>query len=569
MSDGAAWSPVVGEYSPKEMTGGEAFVAQLIEEGVVDVFGIPGVQLDWAVEPLRVAANRINFVVTRHEQAASYMADGYARTTGREGVCMVVPGPGMLNALAGLSTAYACSSRVLFVAGQIPSPTIGKGFGMLHEIPDQSGILKSLTKWHGIARRVEDVPAIVHQAFVELRSGHPRPVAIELPPDILQGRAEVAILPRAEAAPMAPPQDAVAEAATLLAGARFPVIYAGGGAAAAGAGDAVQALAEALQAPVVMTEGGRGTLSDAHPLALVSLGGRAVLPHADVVLVAGSRFVDAVAKPTHSAEGTRFIYLNVAADHMAAPRQSGLAIQGDVRLGVEGILAALPARDRPSRAEQVASVKQWCDGQISAIQPQHGFMRALRASMADDDILVSELTQLGYYSNIAFPILAPRSFVTPGYQGSLGYGFNTALGAAHGNRGRRTVSISGDGGFGWGIQELSTVARDQLDISIVVFVDGKFGNVQRIQKRTFGVEFATDLVNPDYATLAAAYGIPAAEVDTPEALEERLVAAKAKGGPMLIAVRVGEMPSPWALIHPFVPPASPPPPNPLGEPAAI
>lgn len=558
----------MGDNSLKERTGGEALVAQLIEEGVVDVFGIPGVQLDWAVEALRQAADRIRFIVPRHEQAASYMADGYARTTGREGVCMVVPGPGVLNALAGLSTAYACNSRVFFIAGQIPSNTIGQGFGMLHEIPDQSGILKSLTKWHGIAHRVEDIPGLVHEAFVQMRSGRPRPVAIELPPDILQNKAPVAVIPRAVSVPTLPDEASVADAAKLLAEARFPVIYAGGGAAASGAGEAIRVLAERIQAPVVMTEGGRGALSDRHPLALVSLGGRAVLPHADVVLVAGSRFVDAVARPTHVAEGARFIYLNIEPEDMAGPRQMGTRIAADVKAGVEAILAALPAGEAAARGEQVAAVKAWCAEQIDAIQPQNAFMRALRASMADDDILVSELTQLGYYSNIAFPVYGPRRFVTPGYQGTLGYGFNTALGAAHGNSDRRVVSINGDGGFAWGIQELSTVARDQLNLSIVVFVDGRYGNVQRIQKRTFGIEFATELRNPEYQALAAAYGIPSAEVDTPEALEAELAAAKARGGPALIAVKVGEMPSPWALIHPFVPPVSPPPPNPLGEPTA-
>ncbi|MET0271305.1 MAG: thiamine pyrophosphate-binding protein, partial [Sphingomonas sp.] len=252
----------------RERTGGEALVDQLIVEGVESIFGIPGVQLDWAVDPLRQQADRIKLVVPRHEQATSYMADGYARTTGREGVCMVVPGPGMLNALAGIATAYACSSPVLFIVGQIPSDAIGQGHGLLHEIPDQSGILQRLTKWNGIARRPEDVPALVHEAFVQLRSGHPRPVAIEIPPDILQKRAEITLLPRAERVRAAPDEALLAEAATILAGASSPVICAGGGAMAADAGDAIRALAERLQAPVVMTDGARGLIDDRHPLAL-------------------------------------------------------------------------------------------------------------------------------------------------------------------------------------------------------------------------------------------------------------------------------------------------------------
>lgn len=550
------------------ITGGQALVGQLRREGVDTVFGIPGVQLDWAVDALCEAADHIRFIVPRHEQATSYMADGYARTTGREGVCMMVPGPGMLNALAGLSTAWACNSRVLFISGQIPSPTIGKGYGMLHEIADQSGILKSLTKWHGIARRPDDIPALVHQAFVELRSGRPRPVALEFPPDVLQARVDSVEF--FDAAPFAPtPVDAglAAKAADLLAGARFPVIHAGGGATAGDAGEALRALAEKLQAPVVMTEGGRGVLPAKHPLALSTLGGRCVFPHADVVLVAGSRFLDAMARPTHAAPGCRFIYLNVDPADMGAPRQPGLAIEGDIRPGLEAIGAALGDLRRPSRGGDIAKVKSWEAGQTQAIKPQSDYAEVLRTHIDDDATLVSELTQVGYFSSVAYPVNRPRTFVTPGYQGTLGYGFPTALGVAAGAPDKRTVSITGDGGFGWGLNDLATAAKYKLNLTTVVFADNRFGNVQRIQRRTFGREFAVELTNPDYQLLGKAFGIRTARVRSPAELAGALEAAREAGGPALIEVQVGEMPSPWALIHAFVPPVTPPPPNPLGEPA--
>lgn len=550
-------------------TGGQALVEQLIREGVTDVFGIPGVQLDWAVEALRQEAERIRFVVPRHEQATSYMADGYARTTGREGVCMMVPGPGMLNALAGLSTAYACNSRVLFISGQIPSHTIGKGYGMLHEIPDQSGILKSLTKWHGVALTPEEVPALVHEAFVQLRSGRPRPVAIEVPPDVLQAEAEMTFFDAAPFAPTPVDAQAVAAAALLLANASFPVIYAGGGAAASGASDAVRALAERLQAPVVTTEGGRGVLPSDHPLALTTLGGRAVLPHADVVLVAGSRFLDALARPTHADPACRFIYLNIEADAAGAPRAPGLALTGDVRLGAEAILAALPPGSPASRTDAIARVKAWSRGQEEAVQPQADYLAALRSGMAPEDIFVSELTQVGYYSTIAYPVSRLGAYVTPGYQGSLGYGFPTALGVAAGNPDKRTISVNGDGGFGWGLNDLATAVKYQLPITTVVFHDGRFGNVQRIQRRTFGHEFAVELTNPDYQRLAEAFGLESVRVDNPRDLATAVRRAGESGGPWLIEVEVGEMASPWALIHPFVPPAEAPPPNPLGEPGVV
>jgi acetolactate synthase-1/2/3 large subunit len=549
-------------------TGGQALVEQLRREGVEIIFGIPGVQLDWAVDALCDAADDIQFIVPRHEQATSYMADGYARTTGKEGVCMMVPGPGMLNALAGLSTAWACNSRVLFISGQIPSATIGKGYGQLHEIADQSGILKSLTKWHGIALSAEEIPALVHEAFKQLRSGRPRPVGLEVPPDVLQATIEA--VKYFDAAPYeATPVEAmaIADAAKLLAAAKFPVICAGGGAGAGNAGAALQALAEKIQAPVVMTEGARGAVPAGHPLALTTLGGRCVLPHADVVLVAGTRFLDALSRPTFASQRCQFIYLNIEENDLGAPRQDGVKLHGDIRLGLEALNAAIEPADRPSRAEDVSKVKAWEDGQFSAIT-QANYADVLRAHLGDDETLVSELTQVGYFSSIAYKVNAPRTFVTPGYQGTLGYGFPTALGVAAGAPGKRTVSITGDGGFGWGLQDLATAAKYRLNLTTVVFADGRFGNVQRIQKRTFGREFAVDLHNPDFQLLAQAFGIRSERVDSPAGLAAALEAAKQAGGPSLIEVRVGEMPSPWALIHPFVPPASPPPPNPLGEPAA-
>jgi acetolactate synthase-1/2/3 large subunit len=546
-------------------TGGQALVEQLRREGVRIIFGIPGVQLDWAVDALCDAVSDIQFIVPRHEQAVSYMADGYARTSGKEGVCMMVPGPGMLNALAGLATSWACNARVLFIAGQIPSHTIGKGFGMLHEIADQSGILKTLTKWHGIARAPGDIPALVHEAFAQLRSGRPRPVALELPPDVLQGVVED--VRYFDAAPFAPtPVDApaVARAAEFLAAAKSPVIYAGGGAGAAGA--ALQALAEKLQAPIVMTEGARGAVSARHPLTLSTLGGRCVLPLADVVLVAGSRFLDAVAKPILVSPHCQLIYLNIDEAAFAAPRQSGLNLLGDVRLGLAAIDAAIgAAAERPSRADDVAKVKVWEDVQTDAIKPQTDYVAVLRDHIADDATLVSELTQIGYFANIAYKVHAPHGLITPGFQGTLGYGFPTALGVSAGAPGKRTVSVTGDGGFGWALQELATAAKYQFNLTTIVFADGRFGNVQRIQKRTFGRTFAVELHNPDFQLLAQAFGVRSERVDSPAGLAAALKAAEIAGGPSLIEVQVGEMPSPWPLIHPFVPPANPPPPNPLGE----
>src|ERR1700674_1095624 len=219
-----------GALTAKPMTGGEALAQQLVREGVRHVFGVPGVQLDYAVDGLARLSDRITYWNTRHEQTTAYMADGYARTTGDIGAFMVVPGPGLLNALAGVATAFACSSRVLCISGQIPSSAIGRGFGLLHEIPDQSRILGALTKWSGQAGSPGEVPGLVHEAVRQLRSGRPQPVGLEVPPDVLQAVADVALLePVDRDEPLIPDAELVRRAAEWMARAERPALYVGGG----------------------------------------------------------------------------------------------------------------------------------------------------------------------------------------------------------------------------------------------------------------------------------------------------------------------------------------------------
>jgi acetolactate synthase-1/2/3 large subunit len=550
-------------------TGGDALAGQLAREGVEIVFAVPGVQLDWAIDGLRKISNRIALVGTRHEQATSYMADGYARASGKVGVCLVVPGPGVLNAMAGLSTAYACNSRVLCIAGDIFSPTVGKGLGLLHEVRDQTGILAAVTKWQGRATRAEDVPAIISEAFAQLRSSEPKPVAVEISHDVLSAVAEVSLQETDLASnPLAPAPEQIAAAAKLLAASRTPVIYVGGGALAANASDALAAFAERIQAPVIMGENGRGALSDRHPLALTALDGRAVMPHADLVFVVGSRFVDtAMGKAAWPSDATRYVYINTEPAVVSAPRRADVFIQGDCRLALELLERAAP--QRPPLKMDLDAVRKWAAEQMREIEPQGVWLKALRRAIPDDGILVNELTQVGYFARIAYPVYQPNTFITPGYQGTLGYGFPTALGAALGSNGRMVVSINGDGGFGWNLQELATARKYNIPVAVVVFNDGHFGNVRRMQLDQFGQEYGVALQNPHFDRLASAFEIPYVSTEDPAQLEKALREHAGRGGPTLIEARVGAMPSPWHLLRLMPPPFAadrPAPANPLGEP---
>jgi acetolactate synthase-1/2/3 large subunit len=538
--------------SMESMTGGDALARQLAREGVRHVFGVPGVQLDYAVDGLAKLSPQIAYWNTRHEQSTAYMADGYARTTGTPGMCMVVPGPGLLNALAGVATAYACSSRVLCIAGQIPSTAIGRGFGMLHEIPEQSQILGALTKWSRRATSPAEVPGLVHEAIRQLRSGRPQPVGLEIPPDVLQAHGDVALLDPVERdEPLLPDPDLVRQAAELVAGAQRLVIYVGGGVVAGGASEALRNVAERLEAPVVMSPNGRGALDDRHPLALTSLAGREILANADAVLAVGTRFLNAQ-EQIALGPSARLVLVNVEARDLGDPRRPDVAILGDAALSLTGLLEHLDGlKPRPSRRAELDRARSRSVEMLAGIEPQYGWVQALRASMPEDGILVNEFTQVGYLAQVAYPVYAPRTYVSPGYQGTLGYGFPTALGAKVAYPGRAVLSITGDGGFGWGLAELSTARKFSIGLVTVVFNDGAYGNVRRAQVEQFdGRIMGSDLLNPDFVQLAESFGVRGTRATTPGELEALLrETLGSTSEPVLIDVPVGRMQNPWRVMR--------------------
>ena len=532
-----------------KMTGGQALVAQLIAEGVTDVFGVPGVQLDWAVDALRQQRNAIRFIVPRHEQATSYMADGYARLRGKFGVCMVVPGPGLLNAMAGLATAYACSSPVLCISGNIHSSGVGKELGLLHEVRNQTRALESVTKWQGTTTQVSEIPGLVRRAVSEMMSGTHRPVAIEISHDVLSATGDVEIIaPPRVPVRIAGPAEKIADAATLLRDAKRPVIYAGGGVLASGASEVLARVAETLGAPVVMSENGRGAISDRHPLALNVLAGRAVFKSADVALVIGSRFVDTMSgKPAWPLPEPRLIFVNTDEHLIQHQPNCAVGIVADAGACLEALAAALSGTR--TCAFPLNEIRKDAERQMRTVEPQSAWIAAIRDCIPDNGIFVNELTQVGYYARVAYPVFEPGTFISPGYQGTLGYALPTAMGAALADPRRSVVAISGDGGFGWNLQELATARKYGIAFVMIVFNDGHFGNVRRMQEDQFAEAYGVELANPDLALLSRAFGVSYARADTPAALRETLASSIGSGGPWLIEARVGTMPSPWPLLR--------------------
>jgi len=533
------------------LTGGQALVRALETQGTAAVFGLPGVQLDWAFDALYEARDAIAVYHTRHEQALSYMADGYARTTGRIGVCLAVPGPGVLNASAGLATAYACSSPVLCVTGQIRSDQIGAGRGALHEIKNQLEMLGSVTKWAARARRPDEVPTIVAEAFRQLRTGRPRPVAIEIPPDVLEAAGDVTPAPRVEVEPEAGDPDLLGMAAELLGRAARPIIFAGGGVLRSGAWGALERLAEMLEAPVIMSSNAKGALSDRHHLAHGLFAARELVRTSDVVFAVGTRFLQPANSDWGPAGGQLVVQLDIDPEEIGRNWPAAVGIVADADRGLEALLARVPLhnRKRESRRGELTALKRRAAEAFLALQPQGAFASAIRDALPDDGILVTDITQLGYWSWYGFPVYRPRTLVTAGYQGTLGFALPAALGAQVGNPASKVVVIAGDGGFMYNVQELATMVRHALSVVVIVFNDNAFGNVRRIQQEAFGGRtIASDLRNPDFVRLAESFGIDGARVDGPEGLRRALEAALANSRPALIEVPVGEMPSPWPAL---------------------
>lgn len=532
------------------MSGAEALLGQLMANGVDTIFGLPGGQLDHFFDAMYNAGDKLRLFGTRHEQGAAYMAFGYARSTGKPGVYTVVPGPGVLNTTAALCSAYATNAPVFCLTGQIPTEGLGKGIGYLHELPDQLATMRTLTKWADRAMTPEGAPALVNEGFAQMLGGRPRPVSLEMPMDVMGARADVSLLPAASIARgPALDEDAIADAVALLKNARNPLIIAGGGAIAAGA--SLTELAEMLQAPVVAFRSGRGVVSDRSYLSQMFPAGYELWKNADVVIGIGSRMEQQYLYwkvPSHM----KVIRIDIDAeelDRIAAPAVAIHADAADAVPALVGKLAGVLDR-RASRADELTELAARVRSDVEArVQPQAGYLAAIRAALPDDGYFVDEITQVGYTSWYGFPVYEPRHIVTCGYQGTLGYGYATALGVKAAHPDKAVVNIAGDGGFLFTANEMATAAQHNIALVTVLFNNNKFQNVQRQQKEWFGNRLiASDLQNPDFCKFAESFGIRAERVASPEALRAAVSAALDRNAPALIEVPCGDMASPWPFI---------------------
>ncbi len=551
---------------PGTMTGGMAIVEQLIANGVDTVFGLPGAQLYALFDALQQRADAIRTIGARHEQACGYMAFGYARSTGRPGVLAVVPGPGVLNTTAALCTAMGSAAPVLCLTGQVPTQFLGRGRGHLHELPDQLGTLRTLVKWTVRIERAADAPAAINEAFRQMLSGRPGPVVVEMAWDVMAGSESVTALAAAVVPPALPPSPLeIEKAAKLIATAGRPMLMVGSGAQHASL--EVLALAEDLDAPVAAFRGGRGIVAEDHDLGISSATAHRLWPEIDVLIGIGSRLempymrwanmmtlIDRPSPPPHLVR----IDIDPAELRRLAPHAG---IVADAREGTRALAAAVrrlrskkrPAAVRSGARARISAAKLDTRAAIEKIQPQLAYLDVIRACLPRDGFFVPELSQVGFTSYFGFPVYAPRTYASEGFQGTLGYGFQTALGVKAAHPERAVVAVTGDGGFLFGVQELATAAQYGIGLVTLLFNNNSYGNVLRDQRTNFGNRvIGAVLENPDFMLLAKAFAIEGHRVASPEALRPVLTKALRTKVPVLIEITVpeGSEVSPWEFIHP-------------------
>jgi acetolactate synthase-1/2/3 large subunit len=534
------------------MSGGKALVEALNVHGVDTVFGVLGSTLLPAYDALCDRSD-IRLIAPRGEDGAVHMADAYARVTGKVGVAMITVGAGAIASLSAMGEAYAESWPVLNIVTQVPTPYLGKAKGVYHECPRQLEMFAPVTGWAHQVQSVAEIPEAVREAFRRMRSGRPRPVALEIPADLLRNEDDVEIRPPAELERMSLDEAGIARAADMLAAAQRPLLWAGGGVVHADAGTELQALAELLQAPILGTNGSRGIVPEDHPLMLGNVLTMAstvetkILETADVMLALGTRFSeratrtrrkDAEADVTgRSAKGwtirlpKKLIHVDIDSSEFGMNVTPQLAIQGDARdvlIRLTEILRAKSSQPRASRVEEIVEVKRLARRELRERVPaEMEMMDAIRDVLPKDTIVAAQ-SIVGHWARYVLEMYQPRSFLFANTFGSMGFSFHAAIGAKIACPDRPVVAFCGDGGFMFGAGELATIAHYRLNMPIVVFNNGGYKILNNTQRRRFGRTIGTELTNPDFVKLGDAYGFRSCRAngtaELTRALEDALAA---------------------------------------------
>jgi acetolactate synthase-1/2/3 large subunit len=529
--------------APLPHTAADRLVQHLRAHGVRHVFGYPGGQLTPVYDAL-AREPAIRHLLARHEQAAAFMADGYARATGRPGVCLAVCGPGVYNAATPMATAYTDSVPLVLISGQIATRGLGLRSGFYHE-NDQLGALATMTKWRTRVGQADDIPAAVDRAFQEATGGRPGPVLVEIPLDVQRAACPPVELvpPRPSAAPSELPAAGVAGLAKLVGGWRRPLLLVGGGVTAAGAEAELASLAERLGAPVFHTFMGKAALSADHPLKAALPWYRAtsdltdmasyfspLFAQADGLLAVGCRFTQAATGGWTLPLPPSLAQIDVDPEELGRHYPVSVGVCADARLALDALLAALPPGKREPWALPVPPREPWRLPGLDLVGP-------LRRVLPRDAVVVADITRLSYILLAEFPVYEPRSFLHPAGFVAMGYGLPAALGAKAALPGRTVAAVVGDGCFLMSGMELATAVQEKLPVIVILINDSSLTLIKAIQQRRYEGRFlGVDLVNPDFQLFARAFGVRFWRVLSDVGFEPALREAVEAGEPALIEV---------------------------------
>ena len=552
---------------------GAAWVAHALEaEGVETIFGYPG----GAIMPFYDALvdSSLRHVLVRHEQGAALAANGYARASGRVGVCVATSGPGASNLVTGIADGLLDSVPMVCITGQVGTPLLGTD--AFQEL-DVFGMTMPIVKHSFLVRKVEDLPHVLREAFRLAREGRPGPVLIDLPKDVQIGAA--AHLPVHVPAPVehipAPADAALAEAIAVIAGAEKPVIYGGGGIGIADAMEEFRQFVEATAIPTVLTLRGLGALPGNHPQLLGMLGmhgsraANIAVQESDLLVVVGARFDDrATGKLAEFAPFARVIHLDADAYEISKLRSADIALPGDIIAGLRVLAAGARQHADPAQGPATGQAGHHQDEwrqRCARNRERHAarydapgqdiYAPALLkrlSELAPDAIVCSDVGQHQMWVAQHCRFNHPRSHLTSGALGTMGFGLPAAMGAQFACPDRRVVLVNGDGGFMMNVQELVTIARCKLPIKMVLLDNSSLGMVRQWQELFFEKRYSEiDLSdNPDFAALAQVCGIPASMIEHRDQVEGALAGLLASPGPALLHVKIDARANVWPLVPP-------------------
>jgi thiamine pyrophosphate-dependent acetolactate synthase large subunit-like protein len=536
-------------------TGAQLLVETLKAHGVDTIFGIPGIH-NLAIYDALVDERAIRVVTTRDERGAGHMADGYARATGRPGVCLTVPGPGVTNALTAIGEAYADSSPVLLLASQLPSTTVVLDREDFHQLRDVEAVLRSVTQWGVRPARAEEIGRAVDEAFRRFEIGRPRPCSVDLPMDLLGAKVDAAVLAhqsdRSRCAVDPLPLADVRRAAEALMAASRPLLLVGGGAWRAA--ESLRELVDLLSIPVVMTSSGKGVVPEDHPLSLgdgwmVHQLGREALEQADSILAIGVRFGPLTTSWWTRQISGRVIHVDIDPTEIGKHTPVSIGIVGDATQAAEALVAQFRDRDVGARRPwlDVVAVREGRRAAIRARAPEAvATLEGLRRVLPDESLLFNDINGIACWGAGAFTCRRPRTFHYPIGFGCLGFALPAAIGAKLARPDVPVVALCGDGSFLFSGHELATAVQERVSVVVVVFNDDAYGTIKADQSYRYpGRSLGGDLRSPDFVRYAEAFGARGCRVDSVQKVPGAVASALEHDGPTLIEAPCPQALPPW------------------------